>query len=148
MTTEDRAQRSDENESYQMFAISEEQAARINAALPLMIANRLGYMERMALEEEPTVGSDIQPYINLIVERSSNDADYLLPGTPLKETLFRLILANGNEPMSADRISETLSERWAMSAYPRNLSPYVINRLLENSGNYCIVPIEEPGAAA
>ena len=127
------------------FVISEEHAVEIGAALPLMIANRLGYMDRQALEEEPTAESDIAPYIDLIVASSSHDADYLLPDTPLKEAVFRIILANGNEPMSAQQISEILTERWAMSAYPRNLSAEVIARLLENSANYCVVPVEEPG---
>ena len=144
MTSEDHTQQNDETESYPMFVISEEQAARIGAALPLMIAGRLGYMDRQALEEEPTPDSDIQPYIDLIVASSSHDADYLLPDTPLKEALFRLILANGNQPMTADQISETLTQRWAMSAYPRNLSPHVINRILENSANYCIIPLPDP----
>ena len=49
-----------------------------------------------------------------------------------------------NEPMTAGQISEILNERWAMSAYPRNLSPHIIDRLLENSANYCIVPVEDP----
>ena len=142
MTTED-YDRQDTTEGYARFAISEEHALNINAALPMMIVNRMGYMDRQALEEEPTADADIRPYIDIIVERSSKEADYLLPDTPMKEAIFRLILANGNEPMSADEISETLSERWAMSAYPRSLSPHIINRLLENSGNYCITAIQE-----
>lgn len=145
MTSEDLTQYDEETESYRMFVISEEQAQRIGAALPLMIANRLGYMDRQALEEEPTADADVAPYIDLIVASSSNDADYLLPDTPLKEALFRIILANGNRPMDAEEISQILNERWAMSAYPRNLSAQVINRLLENSANYCIIPIEESG---
>ena len=145
MTSEDHTQQNDETESYREFVISEEQAARIGAALPLMIADRLGCMDRQALEEEPTPDSDIQPYIDLIVASSSHDADYLLPDdTPLKEAIFRLILANGNQPMTADQISETLTQRWAMSAYPRNLTPHVINRILENSANYCIIPLQNP----
>ncbi|MCY3543600.1 MAG: hypothetical protein OXH22_06115 [Chloroflexi bacterium] len=149
MTSEEITQSSDGSGSSRKFIISEEQAAEIGAALPLMIANRLGYMDRQALEEEPTVESDIAPYIDLIVASSSHDADYLLPDTPLKEAVFRIILANGNEPMSAQQISEILTERWAMSAYPRNLSVEVIARLLENSANYCVVPVpdeEDEGA--
>jgi len=145
LTSEDLTLRDEETGSYRLFVISEEHAASNGAALPLMIANRLGYMDRQALEEEPTANSDIAPYIDLIVNSSSNDADYLLPDTPLKEALFRIILANGNRPMDAEEISGILNERWAMSAYPRSLSPHVINRLLENSANYCIVPVEEPG---
>ena len=140
MASEEITQSSDGSGSSRKFIISEEHAAEIGAALPLMIANRLGSMDRQALEEEPTVDSDIAPYIDLIVASSSHDADYLLPDTPLKEAIFRIILANGNEPMSAQQISEILIERWAMSAYPRNLSVEVIVRLLEHSANYCIVP--------
>ena len=148
MTSEELTQQNDESEGNRKFVISEEQAARIGAALPLMIANRLGYMDRQALEEDPSADSDIGILIDLIVSSSSHDADYLLPDTPLKEAIFRIILANGNEPMSADEISQILSERWAMSAYPRSLSPHVINRLLENSANYCIVPVEESDEGA
>ena len=144
MTSKDLTQQNYGTESARMFVISKEYAASVGAALPLMIANRLGYLDRQALEEDPTADSDIRPLIDLIVASSSSDADYLLPDTPLKEALFRIILANGNEPMTAGQISEILNERWAMSAYPRNLSTHVINRLLEHSANYCIVPVEEP----
>lgn len=146
MNIEDRTQQNDETERYRRFVISEEYAASSGAALPLMIANRLGYMDKQMLEEEPTADSEVQPLIDLIIASSSQAADYLLPDTPLKEALFRIILANGNEPMNAEEISGILSERWAMSAYPRNLSPQVINRLLESSANYCIVPAEGPAA--
>ena len=128
--------------TYPRFAISQEYALENGTALPLIIANRMGYLDRQTLEEEPTAASDIQPFIDLIVAGSSKQADYLLPDTPLKEALFRLMLAKGNEPMSADEISRELSELWAMSAYPRNLTPYVINRLLESSSNYCIVQVD------
>lgn len=147
MTTQNLTQHEDA-ETYRLFVISEERAASIGAALPLMIANRLGYLDRQALEEEPTAHSDIAPIIDLIVASSSHDADYLLPDTPLKEAIFRIILANGNRPMDAFEISQILNERWAMSAYPRNLSPHIIDRLLESADNYCIAPVEDPPEAA
>ena len=46
MTSEEITQSSDGSGSSRKFIISEEQAAEIGAALPLMIANRLGYMDR------------------------------------------------------------------------------------------------------
>ena len=58
--------------------------------------------------------------------------------------LFRIILAVGNDPMIDKQTSEILNERWAMSVYPHNLSPRVINRLPVNSANYCIALVEEP----
>ncbi len=140
--TQDRPHRDEAR--YSRFIISAEYAASVGASLPNMIADRMGYLEKQALEEPPAPNSDIQPLIDLIVSGSSQQQDYLLPDTPLKEALFRLMLAEGNRPISADELSETLSSLWAMSAYPRNLSPHVINRLLEHSANYCIVPVDEP----
>ncbi len=141
MITQDRLRQ--DAPKYARFAISQRHAERMGAALPLMIADRLGYMDRQHLEDPVTPTSDIRPLIDLIVSSSSQQTDYLLPDTPLKEALFRLILAGGNEPVTAVELSETLSARWAMSAYPRDLSPYVINRLLETGANYCIVRVDE-----
>lgn len=138
--TQDRLRQDGAN--YSRFVISQRHAAERGAALPLMIADRLGYMDRQHLEEPVTPSSDIRPLIDLIVSSSSQQTDYLLPDTPLKEALFRLILAGGNEPVTAVELSDTLSARWAMSAYPRDLSPHVINRLLESGANYCIVPAD------
>ena len=73
------------------------------------------------------------------------DTSYYLADPSLSEVPFRVVLANGNDPMNVKQINGTLIERWATSAYPRNLSPHIINRLLEGSANYCIVPIEELG---
>lgn len=140
--TQDLPQQNDAR--YSRFIISAEYAASVGASLPNMIADRMDYYDKQALEEPPMPNSDIRPLIDLIVNGSSRQKDYLLPDTPLKEALFRLMLAEGNRPISADELSETLSTRWAMSAYPRDLSPYVINRLLEHSANYCIVPVDEP----
>lgn len=58
--------------------------------------------------------------------------------------LFRIILAVGNDTRNDKQTSEIPTERWAMFAYARNLSAHVVNHLLENSANYCIVPIAEP----
>ena len=125
------------------FYILEEQGVKENRALPIMIANRMGYVSRQALDEEPTPQSAIKPYINQIADVDSKEADYLLPDTPLKEAIFRVILGNRNAPMTAGEISEILNEKWAMTAYPRDLTPSVIQRLIENSGSYCIVKLPD-----
>ena len=104
LTSEDHTQQNDEDRKLPDVRHIRRAGSSASARhLPLIIADRLGYMDRQALEEEPTPDSDIQPYIDLIVASSSHDADYLLPDTPLKEALFRLILANGNQPMTPTR---------------------------------------------
>lgn len=131
-------------EHYPEFFISQEQAFQTDRSLPLMIVGRMNHADKQAFEDKLDPAGDIKELIDRVVETSSKDPDYLLPDTPLKEAIFRVILANGNEPMTAEDISELLSERWAMTAYPRDVSPQVIQRLLENSLTYGIVKVPEP----
>ena len=53
-------------------------------------------------------------------------------------------MSQGNEPLTAQDISNDLSERWAASAYPRDLSPRVIEKILDNGANYFIHEMPEP----
>ena len=81
--------------------------------------------------------------IALIVDHCSNTADYLLPDTPLREAVFRVLLEGGNEPKTADEISEALVGRWESNP-ARDVSPRVLGRLLEHGRSYRVVPFEEP----
>ena len=73
-------------------------------------------------------------------------ADYLLPDTPIKDAVFRVFVARGNKPLTAQDISDDLSERWAASAYPRDLSARVIEKVLDSAANYFIHEVPEPKA--
>jgi len=139
------ADKNEEPSSPSRYFVSVESARLNSRALPLLIVNRMGYMSQQSLGEGPNADSDIAPFIEQIASVDSKEPDYLLPDTPLKEAIFRIILANGNAPMTADEISEILTEKWAMTAYPRNYSAEVMTRLLESSSYYCIVRIQEPG---
>ena len=109
-----------------------------------MIAARRGYALRQALPDGMVIDTDPEELTEQIVQQVADTPDYLLPDTPVKEAIFRVILAGGNQPKTAEEISQVLSTRWAMSAYPRDLSPRVIGRLLDYCQSYCIVPLREP----
>ena len=81
--------------------------------------------------------------IATIADHCSTAEDYLLPETPLREAVFRLILADGNEPKSAKEISEALASRWSSNP-ARDVSPRILGRLLEHGQSYRVVPFEEP----
>jgi hypothetical protein len=145
---EDQTQTAEQNEVQEelpppRYVISEEEAQRNGRALPVMIASRMNYMSQQTFDEEVTPESDIQPLIDRIAEFDSKEHDYLLPDTPLKEALFRILLANGNRPMTPQEISEILTDKWAMTAYPREMAPWVIERLLDSSQSYCIVQLTD-----
>ena len=80
--------------------------------------------------------------IAMIVDHCSNTTDYLLPDTPLREAAFRVILEGGNEPKTAEEISETLVGRWESNP-SRDVSPQVLGRLLGHDRSYRVVPVEE-----
>ena len=106
--------------------------------MALLVSNRRCYTCMQAGDGEPPTPTDVRPHMKRIAEHCALASDYLPQDTPLKEALFRVLLAGGNRPMTAEEISQTLSEGWAMTSYPRDVSPRVIQRLLERSGAYCI----------
>ena len=114
-------------------------------ALAVLVAGRRCYMCRQGDVEEPSASQDMQPYARCIAEHCGQMPDYLPSDTPLKEAIFRVILAGENEPMAAEEISQVLLERWAMTPFPRDISPRVIGRLMDHSESYCIARVPEPG---
>ena len=117
--------------------------AEQGSSVSLLISDRRNYLTQQHDTIEEAASADPELLIDQIAGQSE-EADYLLPDTPLKEAVFRVILASHNEPMSADEISADLRRRWTMSAYPRNLSPSVVERLLQNMESYSIGSILPP----
>jgi len=113
-------------------------------SVSVVIAERKCYEHRPREAYQTLRDSEPQSHVADIAGHCSETADYLLQDTPLKEAIFRALLAGGNEPMTAREVSEALTARWAMSVYPRDLSTGVIGRLLEHSENYHIVAVPEP----
>ena len=109
-------------------------------SLPVLIANRLCYMCRQGFEDAEIIVADPQDFIDLIVGHCASEQDFLLPDTPMKEAIFRVLLGNANDPMTAEQISGVLSSKWPMT---RITSPEVIQRLLDNSAYYCMAPASE-----
>lgn len=113
-------------------------------SLSVMIASRKCYQDQQNDAGEPLPETAPQTHINQIAKHCAMTSDYILPDTPIKEAIFRTLLAGGNRPMSADDISIALKNRWSMSAYPRELSHKVIGKILDSSESYCIIPVLEP----
>ena len=68
----------------------------------------------------------------------AREPDYLLPGTPISEAVFRLLIANGNRPMSLLDIQTGLASAWASVIYLKNLSDEVVQRMLDSQNEYFI----------
>ena len=136
----------DEGPAPQYF-IDAEGPEAATRSLALLIATRRCYSCRAADEQETPAQSTMKKNIKRIASHCALTSDYLLQDTPLKEALFRVLLAGGNRPMTAEEISQSLSEKWAMTSYPRDVSPGVIQRLLDSSGSYCISKVPQAEGA-
>lgn len=72
--------------------------------------------------------------ISAIRDCCSTGEDFVTPKLPLVECAFRLILANGNEPIDSEELVKKLGERRGTS----NHSAQTINRLLAKDRYYGI----------
>lgn len=126
------------------YVIDLEAAGSDHRSMALLIADRRCYVDQQAGDEPIAESADAQGYIDRIQEHCGQTSDYLLPDTPLKEAIFRVILAGGNEPMDARQISQILGDKWAMTPFPRDVSVRVLGRLLDHSEFYAITKIPEP----
>ena len=115
-------------------------------SMSLVIADRRCYACQQGDTTQEVVAKDPEDLMQQIVDHCAATPDYLLPDTPLKEAVFRLLLAGGDEPMNAVELGRALSERWAMSAYPREVSSAVVQRLLDHSPYYGITKAEKAKA--
>src|SRR3990172_6392407 len=68
----------------------------------------------------------------------SKSRDYIRPSMPLREAVFRVILANGNQPLDAEEVCQQL-EWMGYGERARFISPASIQRLLEYDTFYGFV---------
>ena len=129
------------------FFIDPAAADKSHRSLSVLVSSRQCYMCQQGLPEDEVIAYDPQDLIDQIAAHCAQEQDFLLPDTPMKESVFRVLLAGGNEPKDAQSIGMTLAEKWAMTPFPRDTSPRVIRRLLDNSAYYCIAPVPVPEAA-
>ena len=125
------------------YSINFDMAEKIGRNLSLLISSKKCYTDKQADTNDSIINSNPQEHLDRIAEHCSDTPDYLLPDTPIKDAVFRIFLANGNRPMTAEEVSEDLTSRWYESNYPRDLEPQKIAQILEKDHFYCISPHAE-----
>ncbi len=103
-----------------------------------LVSSRCCWQCQQVIDEQPELSSDLKYLMAQIKSDCSQRADYLLPGTPLTEAIFRLLVATGNRPLTVQQISEQLSAAWASVIYMKDLSEELLVRLLETENDYMI----------
>ncbi|MDP2920400.1 MAG: hypothetical protein Q8O43_09325 [Dehalococcoidia bacterium] len=69
----------------------------------------------------------------------SKTPDYITPGLPLQESAFRVMLANGNQPLTLEELGNQLNDRRGIDVY--RTSPVVLSRLMRNDRHYGFQPV-------
>ena len=100
------------------YEIDVKEAAIRGRSLPMLVASKRCYACQSADEEEPSKAPDMKRYVKRIVQHCAEPEEYLVEYTPLREALFRVILARGNKPTTSEELGQILKDRWAMT--PRN----------------------------
>jgi hypothetical protein len=118
-------------------------------SIALLIADRREYLVKQSDSIQNILSYNLKDLIKDISTKAIDSKEYLLPDMPLKEAVFRTILANKNKPISAGAISQKLKNSWPVNTYPRDMSPKVIQSLLKNMKEYpikTIIPNESHSA--
>ncbi len=88
--------------------------------------------------ETPAGFGTAAEYMKVMGNVCTNEPEFLLPGTPITEAVFRLLLANLNKAMTLAEIQSGLTDAWASVIYLKNLSDEVLRRMLEQENEYFI----------
>jgi len=73
--------------------------------------------------------------IAAIKDLCADAADYRDPALPLKEIVFRLLLAGGNQPATVLSLYDSVME-WVKGGDGRVITPEVVQRILSNDRDY------------
>ena len=84
----------------------------------------------------PTDISLASEFMKIISEKCSKNDQYVLPGTAISEAIFRILIANQNQPMSILDIHSKLANVWSSVIYLKNLSETVVLRIMEGDNQY------------
>lgn len=104
------------------------------------VYSRLSPNGKSVVDDGKTTGGfgSAAEYMKVMSNICSKEPDFLLPGTPITEAVFKLLLANTNKAMTLDEIQSGLTTAWASVIYLKNLSDDILRRMLDQQNDYFI----------
>ena len=91
--------------------------------------------------QTPVPGRAITDLFQVIKDCCSKKEGFISPNLPLLEMIFRLFLANGDQPLELEQIQEQLKEWLGTFRDSRDLSIRVLERLIDNDDCYGLRPL-------
>ena len=86
-------------------------------------------------------GPSVDELLSSIRDCCSNTPGFITRNLPILESVFRLFLANGNQPLALEELGKQLSERRSGDTF--RTSAEVLLRLLSNDQYYGIRPVQD-----
>ena len=87
--------------------------------------------ERLAVGEGEILADEL---LAAIKDCCSKEPDFITGGLPILESIFRLFLANGNQPLDLEELGKELSKR--RGGDPYRTSVEILSRLLKSDRYY------------
>jgi len=94
--------------------------------------------QRLKVEEGEISAAEL---LTAIKDCCSAAPGFVTGQLPILESIFRLFLANGNQPLSLEELGKLLSERCGIDPY--RTSAEVLSRLLESDHHYGIRQVKD-----
>jgi len=82
--------------------------------------------------------------VSVIRDCCSKSKGYIMANLPLMEIAFRVLLANGNQPMTAEEMSQQIEEHITYAGGSRSINPEALRRVLANDDYYGISEARVP----
>ena len=93
--------------------------------------------ERLKVEKGEISADDL---LSAIRDCCSRTSDFITYQLPILASIFRLLLANGNQPLDLEELKKQLGEQWGGDAY--RISTEILSRLLSSDQYYGLCEVQ------
>lgn len=82
--------------------------------------------------------------VSVIRDCCAKSKGYITANLPLMEIAFRVLLANGNQPMTTEEMAQQIEEHITYAGGSRSINPEALSRVLNNDDYYGICEARVP----
>lgn len=117
-----------------LYQISMTRLEQLSRSAVHLIAGRLS--EACPSYGKPLHQLDATALIREIREFHEDTEDFIRYDMPIKEIIFRTLLARGNEPMALSDLHQELTARWSNALRPITIDEPLLRRVLDTDTYY------------
>ena len=137
---------SSEADASPTYYISFDRVASFGRSAVAVLAARRAPMSPSMVQADHEL-DDPQALVDEIAEFGPQEEDFIRSDMPIKEIVFRILLAHGNRPTPLQEIHEELTGKWSTSIRPINVTESSLARILDQD-NYYGFSRDDPSAAS